>query len=108
MIGVQRVKWRWIRNLFGLRSLGGTHASSQPKFALELEARLALVLRLLGRRQLASRGVRVEVDGRREGVGAVGVVVVVGVLGADGELALEDVANGVFVLVRVGDFNRGP
>ena len=61
--------------------------------ALALEARLALVLRLLGRRQPARRGVRVEVDGRREGVGAVGVVVVVGVLGADGELALDDVAE---------------
>ena len=68
--------------------------------ALALEARLALVLRLLGRRQPARRGVRVEVDGRRENVGAVRVVVVVGVLGADGELALEDGARALLDLCQ--------
>ena len=41
--------------------------SSEAEEALGLEARLALVLRLVGRRQPARRGVRVEVDGRREG-----------------------------------------
>ena len=75
-------------------SFGSTFVS-EAEAALALEARLALVLRLLGRRQPARRGVRVEVGGRREGVGALGVVVVVAVLGADGELALEDVAEAV-------------
>ena len=53
---------------------------SEAVAALALEARLALVLRLLRRRQPARLGVRVEVDGRREVVGAFGVVVVVEVV----------------------------